>query len=156
MHVIPSSPEEKAMLDAHLLWERMVIDKLGVQPHGPHELGLAPFAAGWEAGRMYADLQCGDAKPTLTRRTLMKRLIEEVENEGLVSLMGQRITLFCLNYIYTGKLVGVNDTCVRLDNPAIVYDTGRFDTKNWQDAQALPHTIYIMLACVESYGILKE
>ena len=41
----------------------------------------------------------------------MKRLVNvvEVDNEGLVGLMGQRVTLFCLNYIYTGKLTGVND-----------------------------------------------
>jgi hypothetical protein len=55
MHVVPSSPEDKAMLDAHLLWERMVIEKLEVQPDSPHELGLAPFAAGWAAGRKYVD-----------------------------------------------------------------------------------------------------
>jgi hypothetical protein len=85
----------------------------------------------------------------------MKRLIEEVENEGLVSLIGQRITLFCMNYIYTGKLVGVNDSCVKLDDPAIVYDTGPFDTKEWQDAQNLPNSMYIMLNSVESFGVIK-
>ena len=39
----------------------------------------------------------------------MKQLVTvtEVENEGLDGLMGQRITLFCGNYIYTGDLVGV-------------------------------------------------
>jgi len=85
----------------------------------------------------------------------MKRLIEEVENEGLVSLIGQRITLFCMNYIYTGKLVGVNDLCVKLDDPAIVYDTGPFDTQKWTDAQNLPHNMYIMLNSVESFGVVK-
>ena len=85
----------------------------------------------------------------------MKRLIEEIENEGLVSLIGQRITLFCMNYIYTGKLVGVNDSCVKLENPAIVYDTGPFNTKEWQDAQNLPNSMYIMLNSVESFGVIK-
>jgi hypothetical protein len=85
----------------------------------------------------------------------MKRLIEEVENEGLVSLIGQRITLFCMNYIYTGKLVGVNDSCVKLDDPAIVYDTGPFSTKEWQDAQKLPNSMYIMLNSIESFGVVK-
>lgn len=55
MHVIAHNAEDKAMLDAHLLWERMVIEKLEVTPSEPHELGLAPFAAGWEAGRKYAE-----------------------------------------------------------------------------------------------------
>lgn len=86
----------------------------------------------------------------------MKRLIEEVEEEGLVSLMGKTITLFCLNYIYTGKLVGVNDTCVKLESPKIVYETGPFTEKNWKDAQALPHVIYVMLSCVEMVGEIKE
>src|SRR3989442_11326366 len=39
--------------------------------------------------------------------------VEEVQGEGLVGLMGEQVTLFCLNYIYTGKLVGVNDSFVK-------------------------------------------
>ena len=31
-----------------------------------------------------------------------------VECEGLEKLLGKKVTLFCLNYIYTGTLVGVN------------------------------------------------
>jgi hypothetical protein len=38
----------------------------------------------------------------------MKMIVTEVENEGLEALMGKRVTLFCGVYIYTGKLVGVN------------------------------------------------
>lgn len=71
-------------------------------------------------------------------------------------MLGQRITLFCLNYIYTGDLVGVNDQYVKLDNPAIVYETGPFSERSWKDAQKLPNSIYIMLATVESFGIVKE
>ena len=39
----------------------------------------------------------------------MKKIVnvQEVEGEGLVGLLGETITLFCLNYFYTGKLVGV-------------------------------------------------
>ena len=91
----------------------------------------------------------------LFRRSEMKRLIEEVDGEGLVGLMGQRITLFCLNYIYTGDLVGVNTDCVKLSNPAIIYETGAFTEKQWKDAQALPHEMYIMLSAVESFGVVK-
>ena len=88
----------------------------------------------------------------------MKKLVQvtEVENEGLVSFMGQRITLFCLNYIYTGTLIGVNDECVRLDDAAIVYETGPLCDKAWKDAQKLPHATYVMLACIESFMLLKE
>jgi len=85
----------------------------------------------------------------------MKRLIEDVEGEGLVSLMGQRITLFCINYIYTGKLVGVNDADIKLSDAAIVYETGAFNEADWKDAQPYPNDLYVRTASVESYGLLK-
>ena len=86
----------------------------------------------------------------------MKKLVEEVEGEGLVSLMGERVTLFGLNYIYTGKLVGVNDSFVKLEDPAIVYETGEYTEKKWKDVQELPTKVwYVMTRCVESFGICK-
>lgn len=85
----------------------------------------------------------------------MRKLVEEVESEGLEKLLGERITLFCLNYIYTGKLVGINTTCVLLTDPAIVYETGPFTDAKWKDAQALPHQIYVMLSAIESFGVMK-
>ena len=87
----------------------------------------------------------------------MKKLVTvtEVENEGLDGLMGERITLFCANYIYTGKLVGVNERYAKLEDAAIVYETGSFTEKAWKDAQSLPHPVYIMLSAVESFMILK-
>jgi len=83
------------------------------------------------------------------------KTIEENDQEGLLSLIGQRITLFGMNYIYTGDLTGVNDVQVKLDNPKIVYETGAFDNNSWADAQALPNTIYVRLSAVEAYGIVK-
>jgi hypothetical protein len=85
----------------------------------------------------------------------MRKLVEEVENEGLSKLLGEKVTLFCLNYIYTGKLVGVNDTCVLLKEPSIVYETGAFTETQWKDAQKLPHELYVMLGAIESFGIVK-
>lgn len=87
----------------------------------------------------------------------MKKVVNvaEVSGEGFEALLGERVTLFCLNYIYTGKLVGVNSTCVLLCEPAIVYETGAFTEKNWKDAQALPHDLYVQISAVEAYGILK-
>lgn len=87
----------------------------------------------------------------------MKRLVkvEEIEGEGFVGLMGQTITCFCAVYIYTGKLIGVNDDCIKLENPAIVYQTGAFTDKKWEDAQALPNEIYLQKAMIEAFGIVK-
>jgi hypothetical protein len=86
---------------------------------------------------------------------VMRKLIDEVAGEGLEKLLGERVTLFCLNYIYTGVLIGVNDTCVLLREPAIVYETGAFSEPKWKDAQALPQDLYVMQAAIESFGIVK-
>jgi len=87
----------------------------------------------------------------------MKKLVkvEEVAGEGLLALMGENVTLFCLNYIYTGKLVGVNDTFVKLEKAAVVYETGSFADSNWKDKQSLPYDWYVQLSAIESFGKLK-
>ena len=85
----------------------------------------------------------------------MRKLIEQVEGEGLDALIGERITLFCANYIYTGKLVGVNDTCILLHDAAVVYETGPFSDGAWKDAQKLPNDLYVTKSSIESYTVLK-
>ena len=87
----------------------------------------------------------------------MKKLVQvqEVYGEGLVKLLGERVTLFCANYIYTGTLSGVNDTSVLLTDAAIVYETGAFSEKNWKDAQKLPTEWYVQTSFIESFGLLK-
>jgi hypothetical protein len=83
------------------------------------------------------------------------RTIEENQSEGLISLIGQRITCFCAIYIYTGDLVGVGESCIKLENPAIVYETGAFSQKEWKDAQLLPGTIYVQTGMIEMFGVVK-
>lgn len=85
----------------------------------------------------------------------MKKLVEDVENEGLMKFLGQRITLFCANYIYTGKLRGVNETCVLLEDAEIVYETGPLTDTAWKDAQKLPQAWYVQTNAIESWGVLK-
>ena len=84
----------------------------------------------------------------------MKKIVE-VSDEGLEGLLGETVTLFCMNYFYTGKLVGVNATCVRLEDPSIVYDTGSWGDKGWSDAQKLPNDIYIQCSSLEAFGVMK-
>ena len=81
--------------------------------------------------------------------------VVEVSDEGLEGLLGQTVTFFCAVYIYTGKVVGVNAVCVKLENPKIVYETGPFADKDWKDAQPLPHEFYLMTAMIEAFGVLK-
>lgn len=84
----------------------------------------------------------------------MKKIVtvSEVEGEGLVALLGKPVLLFCLNYIYTGVLTGVNASCVLLENAAIVYSTGAFDSKSFDDAQKLPFPVYVQTGAIESFS----
>ena len=85
----------------------------------------------------------------------MKKLIE-VTDEGMEGLLGKRVTLLCMNYFYTGTLTGVNDKCVQLTSPKIVYETGEWSAKEWGDAQSLPcEVLYVSIAAIESFGELK-
>lgn len=93
----------------------------------------------------------------------MKKLVqvEEVAGEGLVALMGERVTLFCGNYFYTGKLVGVNDTFVKLEDAGIVYETGPLTDSTWKDFQPFSKNgpgkgcCYVMQHAIESFLLLK-
>ena len=85
----------------------------------------------------------------------MRKIVEEVSGEGLDKLMGETVTLFCLNYIYAGKLIGVNASCVLLDGAKIVYETGPLGDTKWKDAQELPGEWYVQTSCIESFGKLK-
>lgn len=85
----------------------------------------------------------------------MKKLVE-VNDEGLVGLMGKRVTLMCMNYFYLGTLEGVNDHDVLLTDPSIVYDTGSW-TGKYSDSQRLHgDSVYVRLSAVEAYGELGD
>jgi hypothetical protein len=85
----------------------------------------------------------------------MKRIIETDESEGFDALLGARVTLFCMNYIYTGKLAGVAEDHLLLEEAAIVYETGAFSDTKWKDAQPLPHAWRVQISAVESWGVIK-
>ena len=85
----------------------------------------------------------------------MRKLVEDVSGEGLEKLLGERVTLFCCRYIYTGKLTGVNDDSVLLTDCGIVYDTGALNNKKWDDYQPLPNDWYVAVQSIESFGLLK-
>ena len=86
---------------------------------------------------------------------VLKNVID-IEKEGLLALLGENVTIFCLNYIYHGRLVGVNDSCVKLEDPSIVYETGKFTDKDFKDIQSLNvESFYVAMNCIESFGKLK-
>lgn len=84
----------------------------------------------------------------------MKKIVE-VSDEGLEGLLGETVTLLCMNYFYTGTLIGVNASCVKLDDPKIVYETGEWSSKSWKDAQSLPGSIYVQVSSIEAFGVMK-
>lgn len=85
------------------------------------------------------------------------KTIVEVSEEGLESLLGKRVLLMSAGYFYEGKLVGVNTTCVKLSDPGIVYETGKFSESNYKDLQKL-HTDswYVSTGLIESFGLSKN
>jgi hypothetical protein len=88
----------------------------------------------------------------------MKKIasVAEVSGKGMEALLGERVMLLCLNYIYSGVLEGVNSDCVLLADPSIVYETGEWSAKQWKDAQRLPcEKLYVNRRAIESFGIGK-
>jgi len=81
--------------------------------------------------------------------------VTEVEGQGLDALLGSKVTLFCMNYIYAGKLVGVNTTDVLLEDAYVVYETGPFTSSSFKDAQRISGEWRIRTAAIESYGVIN-
>lgn len=86
----------------------------------------------------------------------MKRIIEETENQGLESLLGERVLIFTAGYFYEGKLIGTSDSCVEISDAHIVYETGKFSDIDYKDRQKL-HTDkwFVGINLIESFGLSK-
>jgi hypothetical protein len=90
--------------------------------------------------------------------TAVRKIIEESEREGLDVLLGENVLLLCGNYFYHGRLVGVNDTCVKLENASIVFEME--DVKNECDAKMYKESLklsapywYVQRSAIESFGV---
>ena len=83
----------------------------------------------------------------------MKSLVkvEEIENEGLISFLGNKITVWCIDYIRTGKLVGVNDQFIKLEQAAIIYETGELKAKSYKDLQETGKDMYVMIHAITHF-----
>jgi hypothetical protein len=87
----------------------------------------------------------------------MKMLVETKDQEGLESLLGNRVLLMCAGYFYEGKLIGVKKTFVKLDDAAIVYSTGTWSKKDYADIQKLhKKEWYVRTPMIESFGLSKN
>jgi len=85
----------------------------------------------------------------------MKKIVHEVENEGFLALLGEKVIIYAYRYIYEGVLAGVNDTCIQLTGTRIVYDTGGHNSgkKDWDVVHPMWNDVwYIQTAAIESFG----
>lgn len=75
----------------------------------------------------------------------------EVQNEGFTGMLGQQVEITSNVYIYTGVVAGVNDLWVKLEDAAIVYETGLITDTSYKDFQNSPTPIYVTFASMESF-----
>ena len=85
----------------------------------------------------------------------MKKIFEEVQGEGLESLLGEYVEVLCYRYIYHGKLTGVNDKDILITDASIVFETGPYDKKEYEDIQKLGRDVYVRIDAIESYLVAK-
>lgn len=84
--------------------------------------------------------------------------VTEVDDtEEFMDALGEEVCLFGMIYIYSGKLVGVNDTHIVLEDAKIVYETGAFSNSTWKDAQKLPCENHkVRKGAIESWCVVKR
>ena len=86
----------------------------------------------------------------------MKKIVEQVDTEGLEKLLGENVIFLCMSYFYHGKLIGVNTDDVLLDNPRIVFDTGSWESNGFDSSEAMPGQLYIRTSAIESYLVINN
>ena len=88
----------------------------------------------------------------------MKRLVESKETDGLDNLMGEYVELYCMNYIYCGKLMGVGVDDVCLAECKIVYETGGLlDHSSYERAESFgTDERFVCKRGIESYGLAPK
>ena len=89
---------------------------------------------------------------TKTKTMKVMKEIVEMPNEGLVSLLGENVLIFAMNYFYFGKLVGVNDQCVKIEKCHKVFETGPFTEKAFKNKQFIGEEWYVSISSIESFG----
>ena len=86
------------------------------------------------------------------KRTAPKVELIEVDNAGLISLIGKKVSIMSVVYHYAGTLVGVNNSCVELEDAGIVYLTGRWDRSKYEDFQKIPTAIlHVAIPTIEAF-----
>lgn len=85
----------------------------------------------------------------------------QVEEEGgkeiasLEELIGKTYLFQCARYIYHGKVKSITSAYIELEDAAVVFNTGDYDSKTPEDMQKTPHNIYVMRQAIESFYALR-
>ena len=86
----------------------------------------------------------------------MKKVFE-VSDEGLNYFLGKRIFIVAQSYFYVGKLTGINETCVLLEDSKFVLESGSFEEKGLAIAEKIPGgKCYVMIRNIECFFESKE
>ena len=87
----------------------------------------------------------------------MRRIIETTEADGLEALLGEYVQIWCVNYIYAGRLIGVNKEDCVLGEPHVVYETGKLDGEKFTQAEPCgAGELYVRLSAIESYSLAPQ
>ena len=86
-------------------------------------------------------------KPVVTE--MKSEIVDEAD--GFVTFLGKKVLLHCMNYNYTGTLVGVNATCLKLEGGGVVFETGPYNSKAFKDMQPVAPPMYVQLSAIESW-----
>lgn len=86
----------------------------------------------------------------------MKKIVEQVDTEGLEKLLGENVMVLCMNYFYHGKLSGVNESDILLTDASIVFDVGSWEENEFGSAEKMPSPLYVRTAAIESYLVLNN
>jgi len=87
----------------------------------------------------------------------MRRLVETTDADGLEKFLGEHIQLWCINYIYAGLLVGVNENDCVLSHPYVVYETGKLTEEKFKFAESFGvQELFVRISSIEAYALAPQ
>ncbi len=92
-----------------------------------------------------------DARPISSLRK-----VNENKRQDLLNLIGEKVVLLGVNYLYYGVLTEVYEDNVSLQGARIVFETGNITDAKFKDESEMYSSKWnIMLSAVESFGGYK-
>ena len=84
--------------------------------------------------------------------------IETKDVDGLEKFLGEYVQLWCMNYIYAGRLVGVNEKDCVLENPHVVYETGKMSSsEEFKFIESCGvDEVFVRIDAIESYSLAPK